>query len=39
MISIAFNGVRRKGPTARFTCEITPTSEGRAGPAAKEVAR
>jgi hypothetical protein len=39
MISIAFNGARRKGPMGRFTCEITPTCEGWAAPAAKEVAR
>ena len=39
MISITLNGARRKGPSGRFTCEITPNIETWAAPAANEVAR
>ena len=39
MINIILNGARRKGPTGRFTCGITPNIGKWAAPAAKVVAR
>lgn len=39
MIRITLNGARRKGPTGRFTCEISSSSKKSPAPAATGVAR
>jgi hypothetical protein len=39
MIRITLNGARRKGPTGRVTCGITPSIGKWSAPAANEVAR